>query len=133
MSDVDEIKRKELEELKRVEVEAEEVPLEDLIILGNNKKIPIHIMFPQEDGSKQKSKAFVKQLTLKELEGLNFNGKNMSSLNRKILQKAFFKTTGENFSIAELNALPVGVVNAVSTTILELSGVDTNNNQLKDF
>ena len=133
MTYVDALKEKEVEDWRRVEVEAEEVPLEELIILGNNKKIPIHIIFPHEDGSKTKSKALVKQLTLKELDRLNFNGNNLGSVHMKILQKAFFKSTGDRFSRSELEEIPVGVVKAVSDKILELSGMDPQGNSLGDF
>ena len=135
MQDIDGLLEEELEEdLERVEIEAEEVGLEDLIVLGEDKKIPIHIIYPNEDGTKSRARALVKQLTLKELDGLNYNGNNLASLNMKVLQKALFKTNGEKFTKEELQKLPLGVVNAVSNKIFELSGVDTpTENRLKDF
>lgn len=132
MSNVDELQNEELKELK-VKVEAEEVSLEDLIVLGDSKKIPIHIIYPNDDGTKSKARAFVKQLTLKELDGLNYNGSSLAVFNMKILQKALFKTNGDRFSKAELEVLPIGVVNAIGEKILDLSGVDTQKQRLKDF
>lgn len=134
MTDINKLKEEELNELNRVNVEAEEVGLEELIVLGEHKKILIHITYPNPDNTKTKVKALVRQLTLKELEGIKFNGANPFVLNKRILQKAFFKSTGERFSNAELEVLPIGVVNEVANTILELSGIDTNtSNQLRDF
>ena len=134
MTDINKLQEEELEELSKVEVEADEVGLEELIVLGEAKKIPIHIIYPNDDGTKSKAKALVKQLTLKELDGLNYTGNNLGTFNKKILKKAFFKSTGEHFTPEELNTLPLGVVSAVSDKILELSGVESRTQQnLKDF
>lgn len=134
MTDINKLKEEELNELNRVNVEAEEVGLEDLIVLGEKKKIPIHIIFPNEDGTESKAKALVRQLTLKEVEGIKPEGKNLIGLSKKILRKAFFKSTGEKWSDEELEAFPAGVITEVATKILDLSGVDTNlTNNLQDF
>ena len=131
MTDIKKLKEEELEELSKPSVEVEEVGLEDLIVLGEKKKIPIHIIYPNEDGTKENAKALVRQLTLKEVDGLNFNG-TVLKLNISVLRKALFKTTGEKFTNDELEVLPLGVVNAIANKILELSGVEQNRN-LKDF
>ena len=134
MTDINKLKEEELNELNRVNVEAEEVGLEDLIVLGEKKKIPIHISFPNEDGTVSKGKALVRQLTLKEVEGMKFEGKNLINLSKKILRKAFFKSTGDKWSNEELEAFPAGVITEVANTILELSGVDTDmTKKLQDF
>ena len=131
MTDINKLKEEELEELSKPSVEVEEVGLEDLIVLGEKKKIPIHIIYPNEDGTKENAKALVRQLTLKEVDGLNFNS-TVLKLNISVLRKALFKTTGEKFTNDELEVLPLGVVNAIANKILELSGVEQNRN-LKDF
>ena len=131
MTDINKLKEEELEELSKPSVEVEEVGLEDLIVLGERKKIPIHIIYPNEDGTKENAKALVRQLTLKEVDGLNFNS-TVLKLNISVLRKALFKTTGEKFTNDELEVLPLGVVNAIANKILELSGVEQNRN-LKDF
>lgn len=133
MTNANELREKELNDLMGVDVEVEEVALEDLIILGNQKKIPIHIIYPNDDGSVTKSKALVTQLTLKELKGMNLNGSNLLYLSEKLLLKSFFKTTGERFTSEELEQLPIGVIRAVSQTILKLSGIDPDDNRLQDF
>ena len=134
MTNVDELKQEEIDELNGVNVEAEEVGLEDLIVLGEDKKIPIHIIYPKADGTKAKAQALVKQLTLKELDLLNLNTRNAAATNLIILRKALFKTNGEAFTDEELKFLPLGVVNEVAEKILELSGVDVPaQNKIKDF
>ena len=134
MTDVDKLKEDELNQLNGVEVEAEEVGLEDLIILGEDKKIPIHITYPKTDGTRAKAKALVKQLTLKELDSLNFNRNNPGKVSLLVLRKALFKQNGDNFTDKELEMLPLGVVNAISNKILELSGVEVPNTpDLADF
>jgi hypothetical protein len=122
MTNVEELKNQELEQLATVE--HEEVNLEDLLVLGEEKKIPIHITFPNPDGeTTSNAKALIKQLTLKELDGLKVQN-NVASANRSILEKALFKQNGDTFTRQELNALPMGVVDAIATKILEVSGVN---------
>lgn len=124
MTNVDELKKEELEQLATVE--HEEVSLEDLLVLGEEKRIPIRITFPNPDGeTKSNAKALIKQLTLKELDSLKINS-DVASSNMSILQKALFKQNGDTFSRKELEVLPLGVVNAIATKILEVSGVDIN-------
>ena len=125
----------EINHLKKediVELE-EEINLEELILLGDEKKIPIIITYPREDGTKIRAKALVKQLTLKELNLIRIDMNNPIKTNTNILKKALFKQNGENFTEEELLTLPLGVVNAIGNKILELSGVDINTNDLKDF
>ena len=125
----------EINHLKKediVELE-EEINLEELILLGDEKKIPIRISFPREDGTRLQAKALVKQLTLKELNLIRIDMNNPIKTNTNILKKALFKQNGENFTEEELLTLPLGVVNAIGNKILELSGVDINTNDLKDF
>lgn len=121
MANVEQLKNEELEQLATVE--HEEVNLEDLLVLGEEKKIPIHITFPNTDGTVSKAKALIKQLTLKELDSLRVDS-NVASSNLSILEKALFKQNGDNFTRSELEVLPIGVVNAIATKILEVSGVD---------
>ena len=122
MTNIEELKNEELEQLATVETE--EVNLEDLLVLGEEKKIPIHISFPNPDGeTTSNAKALIKQLTLKELDKLKIKG-NMVDSNMIILHEALFKQNGDTFTRNELEVLPIGVVNAIATKILEVSGVD---------
>ena len=124
MTDINKLKEEELNELNAT-VTADEVNLEDLLVLGEDKKIAIHISFPNPDGETiSQAKALIKQLTLKELDDIKISGTTVSESNMNILQRALFKQNGDTFSRRELQALPIGVVNAIATKILEVSGVD---------
>lgn len=137
MTDTDKLKENELKELNKITVETEEVGLEDLIVMGEQKKIPLHLTYPKDDGTTSKALLYVKQLTLKEIEKvkiINPNKMNGAMLNRKILNMGLFKSDGEKFTNDELGYLPIGVVEAIAEKILELSGVDIKKQeQLKDF
>jgi hypothetical protein len=112
-------------------IEVEETNLEDLIILGEDKHIPISIEFPNGENT-IKAKALIKQLTLKEMDKIKLNKDNPWIMNMGILKVALLKTNGDNFTEAELSALPMGVVTAISTEIMKASGVNTDN-QLSNF
>lgn len=116
-----------------VNIEIDEFNLEDLIVLGDAKKIAIEITFPRNDGSKVNAKALIKQLTLREMENLNISRTNLVEANLMLLRKALFKTNGDNFTNEELEALPLGVVNALANQILEVSGVEVANQKLGNF
>ena len=116
-----------------INVEIDEFNLEDLIVLGDDKKIPIEITFPRNDGSKVNAKALIKQLTLREMENLNVSRTDIVGANLMVLRKALFKANGDNFTNEELEALPLGVVNALANQILEVSGVDVANQKLGNF
>ncbi len=134
MTDIDKLKEEELQELRKPSVEMDEVGLEDLIVLGESKKIPIHIIYPKEDGTKSKSKALIRQLTLKELDKVKLTSNNLMAINLSVLKIALFKTNGDSFTEDELMVLPLGVVDAVANKIMEISGVDwTANRRLPDF
>ena len=112
-------------------INVEETNLEDLILIGEDKHIPILIEFPQGDNT-VKAKALIKQLTLKEMDKINLNKNNPWKMNIEILHTALLKSNGENFTTEELLALPVGVVNAVSEEIMKASGVDVDK-ELRNF
>ena len=114
-------------------IEVEETNLEDLILLGEDKKIKIVIEYPTEDGRRVKAKALVKQLTLREMENLKINQDNVLETNIQLLKRALFTHDGENFTEDMILSLPMGVVNALSEKIMELSGVRTDKQTLLDF
>ena len=135
MDTVSRLKEEELNRLNDEEIVElnGEINLEELIILGDEKKIPIIITFPTDDGKRVKAKALVKQLTLKELEGVQLHRNNPMRANMTVLETALFKQDGTNFTRTELLELPIGVVNAISSKIMELSGVDLPEGNLQDF
>ena len=114
-------------------LEIDEMNLEDLIVLGDDKKIPIEITFPNNDGNKVRAKALIKQLTLKEMEGIQIGRNDVVKANLIVLERALFKSDGSHFNDDELNSLPIGVVNAIAAQIMEVSGVEFSNQRLGDF
>lgn len=104
-------------------IEIDEVNLEDLIILGDDKLINIKIEYPKKDGSIVAAKAKVKQLTVTELRNLDLEHVTPET-SIKILEKTLFKNDGSEFSKQELFLFPIGVVNAIANEILRLSGVN---------
>jgi hypothetical protein len=129
MTDVNKLKEEELLQLnekENVEFEEEVFSLEELILLGDDKRIPIIIEYPLPDGSRVvKSRAYVKQLTIKELDNIKVTDENMIKSSMLILQKAMFKENGELYSRNELGVLPIGVIKTVADKILALSGMDS--------
>ena len=127
MTNVDKLKEEELAQLDG------ELNLEDLIVLGDDKKIPITITLPKGDGESVKAKALIKQLTLKELGNVNTKNNNLLDSSKLILRKALFKQDGSLFSDEEIEVLPVGVIIAISNRIMEVSGMDEFMQEAKDF
>lgn len=109
-------------------IEVDEVNLEDLIILGDEKLINIKISYPEErDGVIRivNSKAKIKQLTLKELKNIDVNNITVDTA-VSILRKALFKQDETLFSKELILALPIGVCFAITREIMRISGVDEN-------
>lgn len=133
MVDVNKLKEEELNQLKQgvnVVSEKEEVSLEELILLGVDKKIPIHIEYPLTDGTIAKGKALIKQLTMKEIDEINVNDLNYMT----ILKRSLFQSDGEPFPPSKIRQLPIGVVKALIDKIFEVSGVDPEElKKLQDF
>ena len=110
----------------KVLIEVDEVALEDLILLGEDKLINILVEYPQEDNDIVKivkTKAKIKQLTLKELKNVNLNNVDIDVC-INILRKALFQQDGTAFTQNLILALPVGVCFAITREIMKISGVD---------
>lgn len=112
-----------------VKIEVDEVNLEDLIILGEDKLINISIEYPEEDDEGLirivRTKAKIKQLTLKELRNIDVNNINVNTIGT-ILSKALFKQDETSFSKELILAMPIGVCIAITKEIMRISGVDEN-------
>lgn len=121
MTNIEDLQKEEL-----INLEVEEVNLEDLIILGDDKLINISITYPEErEGTIKmvKTKAKIKQLKMKELRNIDANNLKLETA-VTILQKALFKQDETVFSKELILNLPVGVCFAISNEILRISGVD---------
>lgn len=124
MSNIEELQKEE-----NIILEVEEVPLEDLILLGDDKLINISITYPYEDKNKMihnvTTKAKIKQLTLKELRNVDFENINLNTM-VTILNKALFRQDETPFGKELILDLPIGVSAAITKQILEISGVNTD-------
>lgn len=111
----------------KTKIEVEETNLEDLIILGEDKLFNILIEYPKEDEDGQivpvKTKAKIKQLTIKELRNIDVNNVNINTA-ITVLSKALFKQDETPFSKEVILALPIGVCFAITKEIFRISGVD---------
>ena len=129
MTNVEDLQKEELESLEeKVEIEVEEVPLEDLLILGTDKLINIGITYPEEKDGEiiiVKTKAKIKQLSIKRLKNLNLDKLNLETVVR-ILEKALFTQKETAFTRDLILELPVGVCFAITKEIMRISGVDEN-------
>ena len=114
-----------------IKLDHEELNLEDLIIMGDDKKIPIEVEFPTADGKMVKARALIKQLTMGELDDVKLINDNPFAANLLVLELALFKSNGEHFSMDELKLLPIGVVNAIASKIMEISGVNLEEQAMK--
>ena len=122
--------------MAEAKIEIDEMNLEDLIVLGNDKLINISIEYPREneDGDvieTVKTRAKIKQLTMKELKNINLNRIDLdTSVN--ILKKSLFKQDETPFSRELIINLPVGVLISITREILRISGVN-NEDDIKGF
>lgn len=113
-------------------IKVEETNLEDLIILGEDYHIPVSIEFPKPNGEKTKAKALIKQITVKEMKKIQTKGKEDLDIAMEVLSVALLKQDGSNFSKEQISYLPLGVVRSLSDKILEVSGINMND-EIRNF
>ena len=122
--------------MTEAKIEIDEMNLEDLIVLGNDKLMNISIEYPLENEEGDvvrmvRTKAKIKQLTMKELKNINLNRIDLeTSVN--ILKKSLFQQDETPFSRELILNLPVGVSIAITREILRISGVN-NEDDIKGF
>ena len=124
MTNVKKLQEEELEQLEKNKVVTykEEVNLEDLIVLGDDKLIDILIEYPNDLGEVVQAKAKIKQLTMKDLKNLNLDNVTLET-SVGILMKSLFTQDEKPFQKELILSLPIGVVRAITMEILKLSGV----------
>lgn len=115
-----------------MKIQTEQTNLEDLIILGAEKKVNIIIEFPVDD-RKVEASAKIKPLTLEELDDLNINEQDYLKMQMEVLKNNLFKNNGETYSEEELKAFPIGIINKIVQKIMEISGIDYDAQKLRDF
>lgn len=113
--------------IKDVEIEIDEMNLEDLILLGEDKLINISIKYPKDDDEEVikmvQTKAKIKQLTMKELRNINLDNIDMNAV-VNILKKALFKQDETPFTKDLIYAMPIGVSVAIVKEIMRISGME---------
>ncbi len=112
----------EVEDDVNYDIEVEEVNLEDLIILGEDKLLNIRIDFPKKNGETVVAKAKIKQLTMKQLKGIDLEKIDLAT-SIKVLQTSLYQQDEKPFPKQLILELPIGVVNAVTNEILRISGM----------
>ena len=114
-------------------IEVEETNIEELIVLGEDKTIPIYIEYPNGEDT-IKAKAHIKPITMKDTQGLNLDpDSNMLEVSKILLRKGLLKQDGTNFSEELIDKLPLGVIKVIGDKIAEISGLGDNTKELKDF
>lgn len=113
-------------------IKVEETNLEDLIVLGEDYHIPVSIEFPKPNGDIVKAKALIKQITVKEMKKIQTKGKNDLEIAIEVLRAALLKQDSSNFTIQEISHLPLGVVSRLSDKILEVSGINMDD-EIRNF
>ena len=115
-----------------MKVKKEQTNLEDLIILGAEKKVNIIIEFPVED-KKVEASAKISPLTLEELDEINVLEEDYLKMQMEVLKTNLFKNNGDNYSEEELKVFPIGVINNIVQEIMKISGIDYDAQKLRDF
>ena len=132
MSNVDELKKAELEALTEEEV----VDLETLIVEGTDARYPIKIMFPRqkEDGTMEmvKAGAFLRPLSNVEWNmatQIRRNPKSGTTNEVELLKMALYNLNGELYSPQVIASMPNGVVLELVEKLSEISGIDLEKNR----
>lgn len=110
-----------------VEIEHEVMSIEDLFLTGKDKKTKIIITIPNK-GDFQAYVTPVSYGQVKKLEKMN-----EEEIADYVLTNHFFKPNGETLTESELELLPAGVLKGVAETIMDLSGLNTTNDNIRVF
>lgn len=116
-------------------IEMETANLEDLLVLGDDKLIRVVVEFPISDTETTKGAVLVKQLTMHDLDNLKTTQDSIA-VAKYILTKCLFTNEREVYTSEMVDSLPIGVVYALSEKIMEISGLNKNENldkKLMDF
>ena len=130
MVDVDELKQKELENIKNQDnTSTDEVyDLESLILDGAKAKIPIIVDYPLPDGSTQELGLKLKPLTDVEVNNAMRALKNNPNTSFRIeyLKRGLYTKDDEPFPQHLLKEMHTGVVGELCIKLMDISGIKTN-------
>ena len=113
--------------LPMVEIEHEVFDIEDLFLSGKDKKTKIIITIE----GKGDFKAFITPVTYGQIKRLRTTDEN--EMADYVLQNHFFKADESKLSVDELDLLPAGVLKGVVETIMDLSGLNISDDDIKRF
>lgn len=111
-----------------MEIEHEVFDIEDLFLEGKDKITPIKITINNKD-----FRAYVEPVTYGQIKKMERTA-NEEEVAEYILQNHFFRNDkGDKFTVDELDLLPAGVLKAVGETIMDLSGLNITQDDIKSF
>jgi hypothetical protein len=110
-----------------VEIQHEEMSIEDLFITCKDTKTKIIITLPD----KGDFSAYITPVTYGQVKKLDKMSE--EEITEYVLTNHFFKPNGDNLTASELELLPAGVLKGVAETIMDLSGLNTTNDNIRVF
>ena len=111
-----------------VEIEHEVLDIEDLFLKDKNEKTQIIITIEDRGDFK----AYITPVTYGQLKNLG-RSTDENEIADYVLQNHFFKADKTKLSIDELNMLPAGVLKGVVETIMDISGLNITEEDIKRF
>lgn len=110
----------------KINKEEELFDLETLITEGVDARVPITIEFP--DG--RKAQAQIRPISTGEFQTV-YNG-NASELLVNVLKTGLMNKNGEPLPVNLIKAMPVGLPAKITQQIFEISGIETDNEDLQE-
>lgn len=111
-----------------VEIEHEVLDIEDLFLTGKDKKTQIIITLE----GKGEFKAYITPVTYGQIKKLG-RTTDENEIADYVLQNHFFKADESKLTVEELDLLPAGILKGVVETIMDLSGLNISNEDIKTF
>ena len=111
-----------------MEIEHEVFDIEELFLDGKDNKTPITITVGERN-----FRAYVTPVTYGEIKQIE-RGKDENEIADYVLQNHFFKAKDKTpFTVKQLDILPGGVLKGVVDAIMEISGLNISQEDIKTF
>ena len=110
-----------------VEIEHEAMDIEELFLTGKDKKTEIIITIE----GRGDFKAFITPVTYGQIKKIQ--AKDENEIADYVLQNHFFKADESKLTVEELDLLPAGVLKGVVETIMDVSGLNITDKDIKRF
>ena len=112
-----------------MEIEHEVLSIEDLFLDGKDTNMRILITIPNRGDFE----AYVTPVTYGQIKKMTRTS-DENEIADYVLQKHFFRNKqGDPFTVKELNLLPAGVLKGVVNTIMEISGLNLTDEDIRTF